>query len=164
MAGRLPDVEELRSRYTYNPETGELVYNTDLKGKAQIGGVAGTVNSEGYVLVSFNGVYYGAHRVIYYMQTGKVPVMVDHINGNRADNRWTNLRSCTPRQNLYNTAKYSTNTTGHKGVTLNGSRYRVRIYVDGKPRNFGQFATLEEAVSVANKARNKYHGEFANNG
>lgn len=106
---------------------------------------------------------YKCSRVIYYLYTKEWPEVVDHINGNRADDRIENLRAATRSQNNKNVKKRKDNTSGHKGVSFKKKigKYQVLVQVDGKNIYFGVYSDLEEAAEVARKAREELHGEFA---
>ena len=87
-------------------------------------------------------------------------MVVDHINGNGLDNRKINLRICTQAQNTRN----RTVSAGrkYKGITQRTNKsYRVRITVDGRCINVGDYLTEEKAIVAYNKAAIKYHGEYA---
>lgn len=86
---------------------------------------------------------------------------VDHINGDRLDNRRCNLRLCTQAQNLGNQRTSKNNHLGVKGVTLFGSKFRARITINYKQIYLGLFDSLEDAIIAYNEAAIKYHGEFA---
>ncbi len=84
---------------------------------------------------------------------------VDHINGNRMDNRRENLRICTLAENRRN-RKLKTGKKLPKGITMERKRFLARIMVDGKPIHLGSFNTLAAAEYAYNEASKKYHGEF----
>jgi len=100
------------------------------------------------------------------MHHGFIPKEIDHINGNRLDNRIENLRSVNTMQNTYNGRLRSTNTSGAKGVVWHkGARkWMAQIGANGKHYYLGLFASLTEATEVVRKFREQYHGEFANHG
>jgi hypothetical protein len=87
---------------------------------------------------------------------------VDHINGDKLDNRRSNLRPVTNSQNMMNRGKTCANTSGYKGVFKNRSLWMARIKVDGEPIYLGSFVTKEEAAFKYDIAAKKYHKEFAN--
>lgn len=89
---------------------------------------------------------------------------VDHINGDGLDNRRENLRLATPSQNMQNVGKRSHNTSGYKGVSSCGSRWRATIRVNGKQKHLGVFATPELAHAAYCESADKLHGDFANYG
>lgn len=89
---------------------------------------------------------------------------VDHINGNKKDNRKSNLRIATSSQNSRNIGLRKNNTTGYKGVIYEKKRdkWRAEIKKDYKSIFLGYFDTKEDAAKAYNEASMKYHGEFAN--
>ena len=86
---------------------------------------------------------------------------VDHINGDKSDNRKENLRICTLLENRRNRTKYKSNTTGYKGVYYDRRKIRAKIKTDNKQIYLGSFKTLKEAAKAYNEAALKYHGEYA---
>lgn len=94
------------------------------------------------------------HRVI--MDCPK-DMQVDHINGNRLDNRKQNLRICTHQQNRMNTGLRSDNHSGYKGVDVWQGKWRARI----RDRTIGYFKSLEEAIEAYNAEAIKEYGDFA---
>lgn len=87
--------------------------------------------------------------------------LVDHINGDRMDNRRTNLRMCDKYQNQHNTVKKSSNTSGFKGVNIAGNKWQSRITNRGKRIYLGSYCSVTEAARAYNAAALKYHGRFA---
>lgn len=99
------------------------------------------------------------HRVIMDAPDDK---QIDHINGDKLDNRRENLRLATNAENQRNTKRRSDNTSGYKGVwQITNGRWRARLAVDGRDIHLGYFDTAEEAAAVRDVAALKYHGEFA---
>lgn len=88
---------------------------------------------------------------------------VDHINGNGLDNRRSNLRICTHKQNSHNTRKRKDNRSGYKGVGWHTqhNKWRARIVVDGRQKHLGLFDTPEQAAIAYNTAAEQFFGEFA---
>ncbi|MCG4256888.1 hypothetical protein K6W27_07520 [Acetobacter senegalensis] len=82
------------------------------------------------------------------------------------DNRKSNLRTCTHKENQRNIGLNSSNTTGFKGVTLckSSGKFRARIKIDGKKINLGSYATAEEASAVYSKKAKQIYGEFYHEG
>ena len=90
-------------------------------------------------------------------------MVVDHINGNKLDNRKSNLRICTDQQNKMNHKTYSNNSAGYPGVSWHkkSGKWRARIQVQGKDIHLGFFDVLEDAIHVRHQAEIDYFGEFA---
>jgi hypothetical protein len=110
--------EKLKNLFEYDPETGSFIRKESVSNTHQ-GMVAGHTNKiTGYCKISIENEKHYAHRLAFLYMTGKMPEhSVDHINGNPSDNRWTNLREATHRQNLQNQKKRNTNSSGYTGVS-----------------------------------------------
>lgn len=106
----------------------------------------------------FRGVTYLIHRVLMDAKKGQ---QIDHVNGNPLDNRRSNLRFSTQKQNLRNQKVAKNNKTGHKGVSVCGNKYRAMIGMDGKLKHLGLFNTVEEASMAYNVAAFQYDPEFS---
>lgn len=93
-------------------------------------------------------------------------VLIDHINGNRLDNRKCNLRFCTPTENARNKKKSVNNKSGFKGVIFvkRLGRYRPSIMFNGKLHYMGSFTTAEAAHAAYVAKAKEFFGEFANGG
>jgi hypothetical protein len=87
-------------------------------------------------------------------------LFVDHINGNPLDNRRSNLRLSTNRQNQWN-QKRIRGAVPHKGVTFENGSFRSRIRINGKKKSLGQFKTAIEASNAYNKASLELHGSYS---
>lgn len=105
------------------------------------------------------------HRFILGIDRGDHRI-IDHVNGNKIDNRRCNLRICTKAQNGYNQKAQRTNTTGYKGVMRHKQtgRYIAQIGHEGKKIHLGSFSTAAEAYAAFCEAAQQLHGEFANFG
>ena len=141
---------------------GEL-YWKDSRGRIKIGTAAGTVNSAGYKITTIDSKKVLNHRIIFVMHNGYWPDYVDHINGDKLDNRIENLRACTQSENMYNQGINRCNTSGTKHVRWNKhrSKWAVHMRISGRSTYLGLYEDRELAELVALEARNKYHGEFA---
>ena len=141
-------------------------YHRQNNPKRRAGEKAGYVNSHGYVFLSLGPQKVFAHRAAYYATYGYLPKVIDHINGDKTDNRISNLRECTQGQNVCNSKCRKNSKTGIKNVTWVKSinKYKVQVTVNGKMTYGGCFDDLEEAKFIATQMRQKLHGDFANNG
>lgn len=141
---------------------GELYWKKGKRGSSGTGNlVGGSVNTYGYKRMMFNYKEYNIHRVIFYLHHRIWPDHVDHINGDKLDNRIENLRAATSAQNQANTGPSSRNTTGYKGVQKSRNKFIARIMNNKKLYHLGSYETAEEAaMAYDNKAR-ELQGEFA---
>ena len=113
----------------------------------------------GYAMSRTGGKPVKMHRIILGIKDKNVHV--DHINGNKLDNRLSNLRLCSKHQNEFNSKIKSTNTTGYKGVSPYKGKYRAVITLNGKQKHLGIFKTKEQAAHIYNEYAKIYFGEFA---
>lgn len=160
------DLSPLRAAelLSYEPETGRLVWlaNTGKKAVNQVGASAGSKNAKsGYVVVSIFGKRYQAHRLAWALMTGSWPDgEVDHIDGNRANNRWSNLRAVSRSVNAQNQRHpQRNNKSGFLGVHAYRGKFRAVIRVAGRksPVQIGAYATAEEAHQAYLKAKRRLH-------
>lgn len=146
-------------------EDGKLFWKVSLNSRIRIGDEAGTSDNKGHLVVGYKRKMYKVHRVIYEIFHGPIPkgMAIDHINGIKYDNRVDNLRLVTRSQNMWNSCKPKTNTSGFKGVSWDkrNKQWLAYIAVFGKEKNLGRFSTKEEAYSARLDAEKFYHGEFA---
>jgi hypothetical protein len=98
------------------------------------------------------------HRLVAVTKRG---LLIDHKNGDRLDNRRSNLRLATSSQNGANVGKLSTNTVGFKGVVPHGKRFRAYIHKYGKTKYIGTFDTAEAAACEYDRAAKRLFGPFA---
>lgn len=104
------------------------------------------------------------HIKMHHQIIGKPPkgLVVDHINGNRLDNRRENLRFCTQRDNARNKGLSKSNTSGYKGVSYNKSRNKWSAYIlRDDSYHIGYFDTAEEAANAYDYYAKKFYGDFA---
>ena len=148
-------VDEIKNSFEYNPETGRI--KSLISGKI-IG--AASILSSNYISIYLRGIKLRGHTVAWVLQHGKYPdECIDHINGNRSDNRMCNLRSVSHAENMKNKKKYKNNSTGVSGVYFEkeSSRYRARIGHGKNTIYVGRFPTLLMAKEAIEAAR-KEHG------
>jgi hypothetical protein len=131
----------------------------------------GTLSKYGYLQIQVNRKQYQAHRLVFLYMTGIIPSYIDHIDNNKLNNSWVNLRECTVSQNAMNKAVSSRSTTGIKGLYINCGGYIAQVGLNGKytsktfwPSTYGSAdKAIEEAKIWLNKTRLELHGEFARN-
>jgi hypothetical protein len=159
--------EYLKKHIKYDPTTGVfsvLVPRKGCSGKFRsIGQPLGTMTSHGYLKISLLGSSQYLHRLAFLYMTGELPETVDHVNGDKSDNRWANLRSCSQQENCRN-KRVVKSKCGLKGVTNVGRRYRAQIVHNHKPMHLGYFDTAESAHDAYFQKALKLNGEFATKG
>lgn len=176
-------VKDLMKFYTYDPETGDIVWKSrcagmtfgdktvSVRGARQSNGkCAGRsalyAHNAGYSAVALMGVAFLAHRVAWALHYGEWPKgQIDHINGDRRDNRITNLRVVDQTGNSRNAARPRTNKTGVIGVFWEerANRWKAYITADKKRVDLGSHNSFEAAVA-ARKAAESTFGFHQNHG
>lgn len=159
--------DELREFLVYNSETGEFFWRESscLRHRVWFGKRAGSPHNRGYRQTSFRGKRYTEHRLAWLYMTGKWPShQIDHINGQRSDNRFSNLREATQAENSANMKRKKK--SGLKGAYKQpcageGEIWMSQIVVNGKMIYLGRFRTEELAHAAYAEAAKKYFGEFA---
>lgn len=166
----LPCPTVVRLLLRYEPETGFLFWRKrppfcSQRGTAKEGYQAFCSPARGYLKGSILGATVTAHRVIWAVVYGRWPVQIDHINGDKSDNRLCNLREASQAENMKNTAVRSDSETGYHGVCWRADRARwvARIGVNGRLQRLGSFRTKDEAIS-ARKAAEARYGFHENHG
>jgi hypothetical protein len=140
----------IQNGYKYNSETGKI---TGIRGKEV------TAKQKGYNLITLvydnKGYRLYAHQLAWYWINKECVEQLDHINGDRSDNRISNLRSVTNQQN-------SMNRTKAKGYTWCKERnnWRSQITLNNKTINLGYFEKEEDARNTYLQAKEKYHKKY----
>lgn len=152
--------ENIREAFEYDPKSGALT-------RLFKGGTRRTVGSGktavDYIKVGFNGSEYPAHRLIWWLVYGELPSrFVDHINGDKSDNRLSNLRLASDAENKRNVGKRRHNTSGFKGVTFDkaNGRWLAHATFNGKGIHLGRHTTREGAAAAYAAFAKANHGEF----
>ena len=161
----LPPLEELKEFLDYNPDTGILTWIKKPCKKIKVGQEAGGMNPDGYIVVSFKHHIYKAHRLAYYMYHGIDPLekFIDHIDGNRSNNKIDNLRLATNPQNAMNRVNLNrNNTSGVIGVYWDKfyKKWRAVIMINGKQTHLGYFINKEDGIKARREGEIKYFGDF----
>lgn len=155
------DYETAKRLFVYDPESGLLTRRETVHYRARAGDVVGYLSDQGYLRCKYRQRCYPVHRIIWLLQTGSWPRHeVDHIDNDKTNNRWSNLRDVTPSQNMQNARRARCNSlTGFLGVTFHPrtGRYSARIYIKGSLRHLGMASTAEEAHAIYVEAKRKHH-------
>jgi hypothetical protein len=145
--------------WNYNPSTGILVWNIEPNSRVGIGDIAGTPDRQGALQVTYNRYHYYIHRIAWIYIYGAWPTYeIDHIDGNRLNNRIDNLRDVPHAENLRNCKTRKDNSSGTVGVAYVSERAMWKAYIhhNNKMINLGNFNTKKEAAEVRRQAEIKY--------
>lgn len=152
---KLPNKKTLNKYFDYDENTGLVTRKLSFP-NAKKGTIAGTAQNHGYVVVSIKKNTYMLHRVIWVMKKGAIPrgMVIDHINGDKQDNRWDNLRLVSEIENNRNQKRSRKNNSGTTGVYYKKDRdsWYAEIEIKGKKKYLGQYKKKENAICARKKA------------
>lgn len=160
------DVAALRIEVSFDPETGVFARRVE-RPRSPAGSRLGAPCSNGYLMFRVMGQRYLAHRLAWLYVYGAWPDGdIDHINGNRADNRIANLREATKSQNMANTRTQANNRSGVRGVIFDKASGKWMAYMQqhGRFINLGRYDIKEDAATARQEAFSRAFGEFAGRG
>lgn len=162
----------LKELLDYDSSTGEFSRLSGLKGH-KAGSKVGSL-THGYEVICIDKKKYYSHRLAFLFMEGRLPKLIDHIDGNGLNNAYANLRECSQSENLANKTNQSNNSSLIKGVCYIKSReaYRARVEIKGISSNryfkINKYGSTENALLAActyvQELRQQLHGEFANHG
>lgn len=154
----------LRELLDYDPITG-IFRSRHARSKLKIGDCAGTIQFQGYRLISVDGEKLRAARLAWLYMTGEWPTEhIDHINGDPADDRWANLRQASRSENMANQKLLRLdNTSGARGVSWDKrlGKWHARVNYQRKLHHVGYFDSFEEAVAARDAKAAAIHQAFA---
>ena len=142
-----------------NFETGKLYWKTRRGGTAVVGGEVGHMTRDGYVKVKLEGKSYPVHRIMWLLAYGEHPDrFVDHINGNRVDNRICNLRLVNKSENARNRRATRNSVSGLNGVVWANDRNKWRAFIrwNNRLEHLGSHEDFFEAVCARKSAEVRY--------
>lgn len=138
---------EAREFLGYNKETGILMWLKKPSIGVSAGSIAGCITSQGYLQIRLKGKPYLAHRLAFLIVEGRWPEEIDHINGDRKNNSWANIRECTRIQNMRNKNKRK-DSHGVTGVTWHKDSGLWRVHIgNGSCKSSSYFESLLDAVA-----------------
>lgn len=168
MSAPLPTVARLRELLRLDPETGRLYWRVRRPGTAQAGDEAFVAyGNDGYRQGQAAGHSFLAHRVVYALTHNEWPKgQIDHVNGDRTDNRPANLRDVDRTGNCRNQWLHATNSSGHVGVSWY-KRYGcwvAQVRLSSRTKHLGYYKDFDDAVAARKAAEREYgfserHGE-----
>ena len=145
-------ISSVFNRFSYDPDSGHII---GISGKP-----VGVLYKNGYLVVSARDgqkiVREYAHRLAFYLQNADVPKIIDHIDGDKTNNKWNNLRPANKALNALNANRpRSDSTTGFRGVYVckRSKKYIASIRIHGKNVHLGSFCSPTEASICYETAR-----------
>lgn len=156
----LLELARLKELLHYDHETGLFVWAKSNSNRALAGSIAGRrQNSNGYKEIQIDGRLHKAHRLAWFYMHGEWPDQIDHMNGDRTDNRISNLRSVTIEHNNHNQkSAHKNNKTGLLGVSVRtDGKFQAEIRVRRKKIYLGCFSTANDAHSAYMTAKANLH-------
>lgn len=142
-------IEEFKAGKFRTVESKQIEWNKRYANK-----VVGAPNNKGYLVIWLDDKSYLAHRLAWFYETGEWPNQIDHINGIKTDNTFSNLRNVTAQQNSKNLKLPKHNTTGFKGVSWHkkARKWIVSLTVNGEYKYLGLFDSFGDARLVYQEA------------
>jgi hypothetical protein len=157
------DQKTLKKMLNYDPETGEFTWIMIPNNTIKLGRIAGKLMPNGYTNIRVKKRNYYAHRLAFLWMTGKFPKeTVDHINHNKSDNRWNNLRPASYSENMINVKITTRNTSGCKGVYWHkgAQKWCARGTKNKITTSLGLFTCLKEASKRFKDWQKENFGDF----
>jgi hypothetical protein len=154
--------QTLKNLLKYEEKTGNFFWINNGAGR-NFKKPAGFVDFKGYRLIKLLGNTYMLHRLAWFYITGEWPKeQIDHINGNKSDNRFENLREASNSQNQFNLGLRSTNKSGYKGVSWSKvkGKWHAVAYLNYKSYSLGFYDDIIEAAQAYKDFAKIVHGEF----
>ena len=149
------ELEKLKALLAYDQENGGLVWKSAPNFRVAVGSKAGAPGSNGYRSVGCNDRHYREHRVVWLLVHGEWPQrFIDHIDGDRGNNRIENLRLCTLSENNQNRPDGSVVGASKNKKT---GKWAAMIKVQNRRTWLGIFDTKEEAIKAYLEAKPKFH-------
>lgn len=143
--------DELKHLLDYNSGTGVFTWRVKSSRKIRIGTVAGCERDDGYRVIKIVGRMFFAHRLAWLYVYGVWPKnIIDHMNGNPADNRIDNLRDVTAGENQQNQIRV-------KGYRRKRHKWQALIHIDGVTHCIGTFHSNDEAHAAYLAAKKIHH-------
>jgi hypothetical protein len=150
--------QRLKELVSYDKETGNFFRNVPVA-NIKAGLVVARPAKNGYVRMHIDGHLYYLHRLAWFYEHNEWPVAIDHIDGNKINNKISNLRSATYGQNLQNRSKVTNAKSGFRGAYFHPKtkNWQSKIMLNGKVKSLGYYKTPEEAHQAYVDGKKKFH-------
>jgi hypothetical protein len=161
----LPTQDRLQQLFLYRPDTGLFFWKVTLGSRARAGDMAGS-RSNGYIKIGVDGTQFSAHRLAWVYQYGAMAdegMDIDHIDGDKSNNKIQNLRLVSRAHNSQNrVVAQSSSRVRVLGVSSRKAirRYSAQIMIGKKNKHLGYFDTVEEAHQAYLSAKCQLHPFF----
>ncbi len=151
-------------KYLFDYKDGAIYWRVSRCNKVKVGSMAGMARGDGRRIVSINAKLYLASRVIFLWHNGYLPVVVDHKDRNKLNDRIENLRGATSAENCKNTSSRKNSSSRFLGVSWSKlrSKWVVHIKANGVVKHIGYYISENDAALSYNKVASANFGEFAN--
>jgi hypothetical protein len=154
------NIADVIKHYRYDEDAGEMFKINDDGSEIKID----TLNGNGYLVTHLNYATYFVHDLVFAIKgIDKNGLQCDHIDGNKVNNKFDNLRLVTCSENLRNKPLYKNNKYGVAGISRAGNRWMAVININGGTRLLGCFGSFMEAA-VARKEAEAHYGYHKNHG
>lgn len=152
----------LKENLNYDSHTGIFSWKKSNNGRIKVGDVAGSETTKGYLHIGLKGKIHKSHRLAWLYVYGSMPTKeIDHIDGDKLNNKISNLRQVSRSENMKNVKVRKNNTSGFCGVYWKGelNKWMVLIQSFGKTKYIGIFSDLSDAVKarIDAESRSGYH-------
>lgn len=158
--------DRLKEVIHYDPDSGSMIRKYDGR-RFRAGDHVSGKTHRGYLRVMIDGIRYMAHDLAWLYMTGEFPKnIIDHIDCNTSNMKWSNLREATQQENCCNKSIARNNTSGFKGVKWHkrSQKWYGSVTHMGKRHHVGEFNTKEAAANAVMFLREMLYGEFTNHG
>lgn len=153
--------QDVKDFFDYDPQTGICTLKVDRK-KARAGEPIDEryKYKRGYILIGLKGKPHLLHRLIWLWMTGEHPSdEIDHINGDKLDNRWENLRNVTRAEQMWNRAPWGKHSSSIGVRQVPSGRWSAHLSVHGEKLYLGTFDTEQRAHEAYLQAKVLFHGQ-----
>jgi hypothetical protein len=145
--------EYLKEILDYNPETGIFTWKIKKNGTKGINSIAGHIDKKGYFRIKINSISHKAHRLAWLYVYGNTPKgQIDHVNGVKHDNKISNLRIVSNRENCQNRIEHRQGKLVGCYYNKRDKKWQAQIQINGKQTFIGLFETQREAHAAYLKA------------